>query len=156
MYIASPRHLPTIRQLHEYWNLCCGNRAMPRRADIDPADIPHLLPKIFLVDIEPATFRVRYRVVGTDAVEWQGRDFTGYYLDEVRFNKPDEILALYRSAAEGKVPAFRSTTWPTPNGITRAVETGVFPLSEDGAHVTQCIAIEDFEEFRDPTYLLWG
>ena len=156
MYIASPRHLPTIRQLHEYWNLCCGNRAMPRRADIDPADIPHLLPKIFLVDIEPAPFRVRYRVVGTDAVEWQGRDFTGYYLDEVRFNKPDEILALYRSAAEGKVPVFRSTTWPTPNGITRAVETGVFPLSEDGVHVTQCIAIEDFEEFRDPTYLLWG
>ena len=156
MYIASPRHLPTIKQLHEYWILCCGNRAMPRRADIDPADIPHLLPKIYLVDIEPAPFRVRYRVVGTDAVEWQGRDFTGHYLDELRFNKPDEVLTLYRRAAEEKAPIFRSTTWPTSNGITRAVETGVFPLSEDGEHVTQCIAIEDFEEFRDPTFLAWG
>jgi hypothetical protein len=156
MYIASPRHLPTIRQLHDYWTLCRGNRTMPRRADIDPADIRYLLPNIYLVDIERAPFRVRYRVVGTNAVEWQGHDFTGYYLDEVRFNKPDEILALYRRAADEKMPTYRSTTWPMPNGITRAVETGVFPLSEDGEHVTQCLAIEDFEEFRDATYLPWG
>jgi hypothetical protein len=156
MYIASPRHLPTIKQLHDYWTLCRGNRVMPRRADIDPADIRHLLPNIYLVDIEPAPFRVRYRVVGTNAVEWQGHDFTGYYLDELRFEKPDEILALYRRAAEEKVPTFRATTWLRPNGITRAVETGIFPLSEDGEHVTQCLAIEDFEQFRDATYLPWG
>jgi len=156
MYIASPRHLPSIKQLHDYWTLCRGNRAMPRRADIDPADIRHLLPNIYLVDIERTPFRVRYRVVGTSAVEWQGHDFTGYYLDELRFNKPGEILALYRRAAEEKGPAFRSTTWPMPNGITRAVETGIFPLSEDGEHVSQCLAIEDFEEFRDATYLPWG
>lgn len=156
MYIASPRHLPSIKQLHDYWTLCRGNRAMPRRADIDPADIPHLLPNIYLVDIERAPFRVRYRVVGTNAVEWQGRDFTGYYLDELRFNKPDEILALYRRATEEKAPSFRSTTWPMPSGITRAVETAVFPLSEDGELISQCIAIEDFEEFRDASYLPWG
>jgi hypothetical protein len=156
MYIASPRHLPSIQQLHDYWTLCCGSRAMPRRADIDPADIPHLLPYVYLVDIEPAPFRVRYRVVGTSAVEWKGRDFTGLYLDEMRFNKPDELLALYRRAADEKVPAFRSTTWPMPNGITRAVETGIFPISEDGEQVSQCLAIEDFEEFRDASYLQWG
>ena len=96
MYINSPRHLPTILQLHDYWTLCRGKRAMPRRADIDPAEIPHLLPNVFLVDIERAPFRVRYRVVGTNAVELQGRDFTGQYLDEMRFNRPDELLALYR------------------------------------------------------------
>jgi len=156
MYIASPRHLPSIKQLHDYWTLCRGSRAMPRRADIDPADIPLLLPNVFLVDIESAPFRVRYRVVGTNAVEWQGRDFTGHYLDEMRFNKPDELLALYRRAAEEKVATFRSSTWQMPNGVTRAVETAVLPLSEDGEHVTQCLAIEDFQDFRDPTYLPWG
>ena len=156
MYIASPRHLPSIKQLHDYWSLCRGNRTMPRRADIDPADIPHLLSRVLLVDIERAPFRVRYRVVGTDAAEWQGRDFTGNYLDEVRFNRPDEILALYRRAVEEKVAIFRSSTWPAPNGVTRAVETAILPLSEDGVHVTQCLAIEDFEDFRDPAYVPWG
>jgi len=156
MYIASPRHLPSIKQLHDYWTLCRGRRAMPRRADIDPADIRHLLPKVLLVDIERAPFRVRYRVVGTDAVAWQGRDFTGYYLDEVRFNKPGELLALYRRAADEKAPTFRSDTWPMPNGVTRAVETAILPLSEDGEDVTQCLAIEDFEEFRDPSLVPWG
>jgi len=156
MYIASPRHLPSIKQLHDYWSLCRGDRAMPRRADIDPADIRHLLSKVLLVDIERAPFRVRYRVVGTDAAEWQGRDFTGNYLDEVRFNRPDEILALYRRAVEEKVATFRSSTWPAPNGVTRAVETAILPLSDDGVHVTQCLAIEDFEDFRDPAYVPWG
>lgn len=153
MYIASPRHLPSIKQLHDYWTLCRGNRAMPRRADIDPADIRHLLSKVLLVDIERAPFRVRYRVVGTDAAQWQGRDFTGNYLDEVRFNRPDEILALYRRAAEEKVATFHSSTWPAPHGVTRAVETAILPLSDDGEHVTQCLAIEDFEDFRDPAYV---
>jgi len=156
MYIASPRHLPSIKQLHDYWTLCRGERAMPRRADIDPADIPHLLPNVFLVDIEQEPFRVRYRVVGTNAVEWQGRDFTGYYLDEMRFNRPDELLALYRRAVEEKVPTFRSGTWQMPNGVTRAVETAILPLSDDGETVTQCLAIEDYQDFRDATYLPWG
>ena len=156
MYIASPHHLPSIKQLHDYWLQRRGDRALPRRADIDPLDIPHLLPKVLLVDIERDPFRVRYRVVGTDAAEWQGRDFTGNYVDEVRFTKPDEILALYRRAAEEKTPTFRSDTWPKPNGVTRAVETAILPLSDDGEHVTQCLAIEDFQEFRDLSYLAWG
>jgi hypothetical protein len=42
-----------------------------------------------------------------------------------------------------------------PNGITRAVETAILPLSEDGEVVSQCLAIEDFEEFRDPAFLPW-
>src|SRR5689334_18947960 len=153
MYIASPRHLSSIKELHDYWSARRGGRPMPRRSDIDPADIRHILPKVLLVDIEPQPFRVRYRVVGSDAAEWQGRDFTGCYLDEVRFNKPDELLALYRRAAEEKVPTFRSDTWQLPNGIARAVETAILPLSEDGECVTQCLAIEDFEEFRDLAFV---
>ena len=156
MYISSPRHLPTIKELHDYWTLCRGRRRMPRRSDIDPADIPHLLPNIFLVDIERAPFRVKYRVVGTNAVEWQGHDFTGYYLDEVRFNKPDEILALYRRAVEEGVPTFRSGTCQMPNGVTRALETAILPLSDDDEHVTQCLAIEDYRDVSDPTFLPWA
>jgi len=37
--------------------------------------------------------------------------------------------------------------------VTRAAETAILPLSEDGEQVTQCLAIEDYQDFRDPAYL---
>src|SRR5262245_27147770 len=104
MYIAAPQHLPTISELHPYWLSRRGERRMPRRSDISPTDIPSLLPMLFLVDLEHDPFRVRYRLVGTSAVEMSGRDYTGLYLDEIRFNKPDELLALYRQAADERRP----------------------------------------------------
>ena len=122
---------------------------MPSRADIDPADIRHLLPAIALVDIEPEPFRVRYRVVGTRLVQDMGHDFTGLYLDELRFDRPDELLALYRRAADERAPAFRSFTWRRPDGIVWGFETAILPLSDDGVRVTQCLAIEDIKDVRD-------
>jgi len=153
MYLTSPRHLPSITELHEYWLSRRAGRAMPSRADINPADIPHLLPAIALVDIELAPFRVRYRVVGTRLVQDMGHDFTGFYLDELRFDKPDELLALYRRATQEKAPTFRSGTWRRPDGIVWGLETAILPLSEDGQQVTQCLAIEDFQDARDAGHL---
>ena len=148
MYLNAARHLPTITELHEYWLSRCRGRIMPGRADIDPAEIASLLPHVALVDIEYDPFRVRYRLVGTKMVEYVGRDFTGLYLDEVRFSKPDEILALYRWATELRVPTFRSTTWRGPDGSVWALENAILPLSEDGVLVTQCLAIEDLQDSR--------
>ena len=148
MYLNAPRHLPTISELHEYWLGRRRGRAMPCRADIDPADLALLLPHIALVDIEHDPFRVRYRVVGTKMVEYVGHDFTGLYLDELKFSKPDELLALYRRATEERVPTFRSMTWRRPDGGVWTLENAILPLSEDGVTVTQCLAIEELQDNR--------
>jgi hypothetical protein len=121
---------------------------MPRRADIDPADITALLPHIAVVDIEYEPFRVRYRLVGTRLVEYVGHDFTGLYLDEIKFAKPDELLALYRRATLERAPTFRATTWRGPDGVTWMMENAILPLSEDDVRVTQCLAIEDLQDSR--------
>jgi hypothetical protein len=148
MYLTSPRHLPTITELRDYWQSRRRGRLMPRRTDIDPADIAHLLPHIALVDIEAEPFRVRYRVVGTKLVQYVGRDFTGLYLDELKFSKPDELLALYRRATVERAPTFRTMTWRSPDGGVWAVENAILPLSEDDLQVTQCLAIEDLQDSR--------
>ncbi len=152
MYVNTPRHLPTIAELHEYWLGRRRDRSMPCRADIDPSDLTALLPHIALVDIEYDPFRVRYRVVGTKMVEYVGHDFTGLYLDELKFSKPDELLALYRRATEERVPTFRSTTWRRPDGEVWTLENAILPLSEDGVRVTQCLAIEEMLNNRVLAY----
>jgi hypothetical protein len=58
-----------------------GSKSMPRRRDIDPSEIPRLLPYVQLVETtEDGGFR--YRLIGTGLVEAFGHDYTGQYVDE--------------------------------------------------------------------------
>src|SRR5579883_2212719 len=63
------------RDLYRYWQDKRGNRAMPSRADLDPVDIPWLLPHLSLV--HKVSGRLYYRLVGTAIVQQHGRDLTG-------------------------------------------------------------------------------
>ena len=56
---------------------------MPARGDIRPAELPALLPHLFLIDIEPTPLRLRYRLLGTALTGAVGRDSTGRYCDEI-------------------------------------------------------------------------
>jgi hypothetical protein len=52
-----------------------ANLDAPARSDLDPADIPALLPYMMLV--EKVDDHFRWRLVGTAAVREIGRDLTG-------------------------------------------------------------------------------
>ncbi|MFC3229734.1 PAS domain-containing protein [Marinibaculum pumilum] len=67
----------------DYWRAKSGPRTMPARGDIRPADLPGLLPYMFLIDIETEPLRLRYRLLGTALTEAVGRDSTGRYCDEI-------------------------------------------------------------------------
>ena len=79
---ASPITDPRLREAHDYWRSKVRGRAMPRRADLDPTEIPQLLPDDMLVDVLPQG-RYRYRLIGTENTLAQGMNATGRYLDEV-------------------------------------------------------------------------
>ena len=66
----------------DYWCRKASGKSMPRRADIDPIDIPKLLPHVMLVDVLPSG-RYRYRLIGTENAEAHGVNATGRFLDEV-------------------------------------------------------------------------
>src|SRR3546814_19599704 len=57
-----------LQRLFDYWDRIRGERAMPSRVDIDPTDIPDLLPDVALFDVEWEPLALRYRLVGTAVV----------------------------------------------------------------------------------------
>src|SRR5690349_8298694 len=62
----------SLTRLFCYWQAKRGGRAMPARADIDPAEIKALLPYMILVDViydTEAGLDFVYRLVGTREVE---------------------------------------------------------------------------------------
>src|SRR6185312_12794369 len=92
------------RQLYDYWIAKTAGRPMADRSDINPAEIPRLLPFLSLIEIEPASGRYRVRLAGTRLREIYDCETTGLFLDELDWgDKRDYWLAAYhRIASEGK------------------------------------------------------
>ena len=55
---------------------------MPSRAEIEPTEIPTLLPYLALIDVELNPRRFRWRLVGTHITGAMGYDYTRFYFDE--------------------------------------------------------------------------
>jgi hypothetical protein len=72
-----------LRQLHAYWQGKRDGNRLPGRGDIDPIDIPKLMPDVALVDILRDPLDYRYRLVGTRLVEMMGAERTGLRMREL-------------------------------------------------------------------------
>jgi len=48
----------------DYWLSKCGDREIPQKSQIDPVEIPRLLPGIFIEEWDPAAGQSRIRLAG--------------------------------------------------------------------------------------------
>lgn len=79
---------PKTAALYAYWRSRRPERAglLPSRAAIDPADIPPLLPNIFLLEVIEGPLRFRYRLVGTKLIYAGDREMTGMLMEDAHPN----------------------------------------------------------------------
>lgn len=111
-----------LRDLHAYWLGKWRGTSMPRRADIEPLEIPTLLPMVYLVDIDREPLRFRFRLVGTRVVAWFGRDLTGDYLSE-------GATPRYREVLESGQPAYDRLHKPAIGGRHGFCQRLLLPLA---------------------------
>ncbi|WP_341705558.1 PAS domain-containing protein [Ferrovibrio sp.] len=150
---------PRIRRTWDYWNAKRGTRPMPARRDIDPAEIPDLLPYLVLTEVLPAAPFLRYRLVGTKQVAIRGHDPTGlpvrgHYIGHHLGNDEDEVMLNYRIVIEGRrfVYDYDATTGPERddssfgNRPVREHGTLLLPLSGDGETVDMVFCCADIED----------
>lgn len=135
---------PLVSSIHRYWMKQRGERAMPRRADIDPADFPYHLPDIVLVDVLGSNDKglgvFRYRVVGTSECLIRGWDPTGCLVGEGFFGlNADYILSLYEQIRQTGQPLWAPSEFKGPDGRTHKRYSIFLPLSEDGEIVSQVL-----------------
>ena len=118
---------------------------MPARADLDPLDIPRLLPNIILLDVLPPENRLQVRLAGTLVVEMFGADYTGQFLDEIEFGEVRSmVLEAYNAAAAAARPLFSDHRFRKLGGHLFDIERVILPLSTDGEQVQMLLALLDF------------
>ena len=134
-----------IRTLHLYWAQAGRRRgALPGRRNIDPVDLPRLLPHLWLMDVVGAPPRFRVRLIGEAPRRLGIPAKPGDFLDELpqRTTEPLEDLA--------RVVAARRPSWYRgPASLKHAsemfeLERLFLPLATDGSTVDTILAITVF------------
>lgn len=137
---------PPLRRLHDYWQGKRKPGALPGRRDIDPIEIPQLMPQVALVDILREPLDYRYRLFGTRLVEVMGAERTGKRMREVM--NPAAIAATERLLAgliATREPiAFAGRLFWLDKEFIR-FETLVLPLAADGETVDMAVMGLEFD-----------
>ena len=133
------------RLLYAYWQGKRGNRSMPRRADLDPTEIPpHLLPGITLVDVVPDPRRYVYRLVGTMEVEVRGHDPTGKSVGEAYFGEnAEDATQCYDRVVATRAPVLDPIPFLERRRGYKSAESLFLPLSNDDVAVNMIMVFFD-------------
>ncbi|MDA0262380.1 MAG: PAS domain-containing protein [Proteobacteria bacterium] len=77
-------HTRVVQDGYTYWRSKAKDGQLPARSDINPVDIPRLMPHVVILDVrrEPV-LDFRYRLIGTYVVEHLCADRTGSWLSEI-------------------------------------------------------------------------
>ncbi|NMM42958.1 PAS domain-containing protein [Rhodospirillaceae bacterium KN72] len=76
---------PETRDVLTYWAKLrdAAGSDLPDRTDIDPIEIRHTLPHVYLMELEPETGRLLYRLAGDEINSRYKQSINGKYLDEI-------------------------------------------------------------------------
>ena len=124
------KHAST-RALFEYWNQRRGRRRAPARADIEPADIRHILGDTFLLSADFAE-EIRFRLAGTRICalftrEIKGEAFNNLWNENSRLNSK-ELLAC---VLDENVGAVAGVLGHSDEGAPVELELLLLPLAFD-------------------------
>jgi hypothetical protein len=124
-----------LRALARYWVEKSAGLAMPFRRQIEPVEIPGILPIVLLADITQAGARMR--LLGSEATSAYGSETRGCSIADIRFGEftaqwQDAFSRVIRSAS----PVFAAGTYRRGHELC-GVETVLMPLTEDSLSVSQ-------------------
>ena len=134
-FIDTPRD-SRIQALFAYWDGLRQGRAMPARADIEPAAIPRLLPHVFMYGVG-SDGGYTIRLVGEEVVNFVGRNATGNPAGAVMQPRSAEVIVKILDAVTSeRAPKFRAgkAHWLAAKSH-RDYEACFLPLSPDGENV---------------------
>ncbi len=137
----------TIHALFDYWNVMRAGRPAPLRSEINPGDIRHILPHVFILERENDK-SFRFRLAGTGLCSVYGMEFRNHNLlsmwqedcldtlrnalDEVTRNAAVSIVEYTASTNEHREATFEMILLPLAqnNGVITRVIGAAVPIDD--------------------------
>jgi hypothetical protein len=134
-----------IRSLYDYWRSIHPAAGLPGRQHVEPLDLTRLWRWLWLVDVQPAPLRFRYRLVGTSHRTVLGVDSTGRWIDDVLPGFVEMCAHADMVAVAGGAIRYcrRAPEFPTARKLSR-IERLLLPLARDGRTVDMLLCLSLF------------
>jgi hypothetical protein len=116
---------------------------MPARSDIDPVAIPHLLPGLSLLHVDPGNGEAHYRLAGTRVREIYGLEVTGKRVFDLDFrDKAQYWQAAYRRVIRDGVPMQGAVRAPVAGRDHLVLFWMRLPLGEEDGPVDRILGFD--------------
>ncbi|MDB5396182.1 MAG: hypothetical protein JWM91_3688 [Rhodospirillales bacterium] len=118
-----------LRALLRYWNEKRQDRPMPARGQIDPIEIPRLLPVALMAEMTTAGPRIR--LLGSETTNAYGHEMRGQLIHEIEFG---EFTPFWREAfalvVQSAAPTLAAGTFRKATELC-SVEIALMPLADE-------------------------
>lgn len=126
------RRSSIIQDGFDYWCSKGWPGRMPGRADIEPMEMPHLLPNVVLLDVQEKPRDFFYRLIGTGVVHHLAEDLTGNWMSELEHQRPpSRIWDGCNKVVESGVLFLSRIPYVGPHAEFLYGEDIILPLSDD-------------------------
>jgi hypothetical protein len=148
-----------LASVRDYWFGKRGDRSMPSRSDISPAQLKSELPHILLADVIDGGADFRYRLVGTQLRRFFFDEPSGKLMSEAiaPFGEMtlQGTLGAYRNVIERRAPVRLTGSGSFYGQDPKLFDALLAPLSDDGATVNMILGTFVFlwdtqHQFRPP------
>lgn len=134
-----------VRATVAYWRSKCRNGALPGRAELDPTDIPRLLPHLMLQDVRRDPWDFRYRLIGTTVREHSRGDWTGRWMSEIPGqDETSTVFRVTRWACEHEAPAFFRPPYIGPHKEFKYCEAALLPWTGPEGRIDHILIAVEF------------
>lgn len=139
---------PKLQRLYDYWRSKCPAEGLPLKSDIDPVEIGPLLHDIFLVAVERAPLRFRFRLLGSGISTMSRPNIIGRTMDEVYPDVREKLSYQdYVTCSEqAEVRHYRGATMFNPDFNFLVTERLLLPVTEGGGKVDFILGAAVYED----------
>jgi hypothetical protein len=156
----SSQQIGVLSALDDYWRQKRGDRGLPSRADLDPAEFRYALGNVSLVDVLQDPLRFRIRVAATNVEARFDRALTGTYVHDLP--EPDSARLLdkvYRAVLRtGQPQSFVCEV--VEDGVGRRYRAIIWPLASNHRDIDMLLCcrepLAEGEEVEPDTPETWG
>jgi hypothetical protein len=135
--------MPEIAAIYKYWRgKAPADGLLPGRSHIDPAEIPRLLPNIWLVDVVDDPRRFRVRLIGTALVDAGIPLRVGDFIFDRLMPELRHTLAEFESVVRTREPLwYRGPVNLRHDTYVHEIERIFLPLAADGRNVDMLLCL---------------
>jgi len=137
---------PAVRAGLNYWlGRHRADGLPPGRPDIDPVDMPSLLPNVVLIDVRRDPTDFRYRLVGGKVRHHLNANLLGLWMSDIPHQKaPSHLWSKCLEAVDSRSPVLSNTPYIGPHRDFLRAEDLILPLCDDEGRVHMLLVFVDF------------